>query len=250
MIDLAALPGWAFAFVLVLCRCGAAVMLLPGLGEAEPPPILRAGMTVALVALVLPGIGALPPPEGWTAAAAVAAELLCGGVLGWLARCVALALPMAGQVISFMLGLSSVVAPDPELGQASAVMRLFALAAPVLVLSTGLWMLPVAALSGSYALVPPGHLLPVADDAEAAVGAVAASFGLALRLAGPFVLASVVWQVGLGMLARLIPQLQVYFAAVPGQIVGGLALLAVLATGLADAWVSSARDSLAALPGL
>ncbi len=250
MIDLAALPGWAFAFALVLCRCGAAVMLLPGLGEAEPPAILRAGLALALVALVLPGVGALQQPEGWTAAGAVGAELLCGGVLGWLARCVSLALPMAGQVISFMLGLSSVVTPDPELGQSSAVMKLFSLAAPVLVLGTGLWALPVAALSGSYALVPPGHLLPVADSADAAVRAGAAAFGLALRLAAPFVLASVVWQVALGLLARLIPQLQVYFAALPGQILGGLALLAVLATGIADAWVSSARDSLVSLPGL
>ncbi len=245
-----AMPAWAYAFTLVLCRCGAAVMLLPGLGEAEPPAMLRAGFALALVALVLPALGALPPPGGWTAAGAVAAELLCGGVLGWLARCVALALPMAGQMTSFMLGLSSVVVPDPELGQASGLMRLFALVAPVLVLGSGLWMLPVAALAGSYALVPPGHLLPVADGAEAAVRAVAAAFGLALRLAAPFVLASVVWNVALGLLARLIPHLQIYFAAVPGQILGGLALLAVLASGLAEAWVSAAHDGLAALPGL
>ncbi len=78
----------------------------------------------------------------------------------------------------------------------------------------------------------------------------AAAFGLALRLAAPFVLASVVWNVALGLLARLIPHLQIYFAAVPGQILGGLALLAVLASGLAEAWVSAAHDGLAALPGL
>ncbi len=250
MIDLAALPAWSYAFVLVLCRCGAAVILLPGLGEAEPPATLRAGLSVALTALVLPGVGALPPPPEWSAAAAVGAELLCGGVLGWLARCVALALPMAGQVISFMLGLSSVVTPDPVLGQSSAVMKLFGLAAPVLVLATGLWTLPVAALAGSYALVPAGHLLPVADTAQAVVGAAADAFGLALRLAGPFVLASVVWQVAGGTLARLIPQLQVYFAALPGQIAGGLVLLAALSAGIVDAWLSAARDGLVGLPGL
>ena len=250
MSDLSALPAWAYAFALVLSRCGAAVMLLPGLGEAEPPAALRAGLAMALTALVLPGVGALPPPDGWSAAIAVAAELLCGGVLGWLARCIALALPMAGQVISFMLGLTSVVVVDPALGQSSATMRLFSLAAPVLVLATGLWMLPVAALAGSYALVPPGHLLPLADTMQAAVAAVSDGFALALRLAAPFVLASVVWQVSLGMLARLIPQLQIYFAAIPGQVLGGLALLALLAAGMMDAWVSAARDGFAALPGL
>ena len=173
--ELAALPQWAFAFALVLSRCGAAIMLMPGLGEAEPPAIARAVIAVALVVLVLPGIGPLAPPEPWTGAAMVAAELLCGGVLGWLARCVTLALPMAGQIISFMTGLSSVVAPDPALGQSSALMRLFALAAPVLVLGTGLWTMPVAALAGSYALVPPGHFLPVADGVDAAVTAASTS---------------------------------------------------------------------------
>ena len=157
---------------------------------------------------------------------------------------------MAGQVISFMLGLSSVIIPDPELGQSSAIMRLFSLAVPVLVLGTGLWALPVAALAGSYALVPPGHLLPVGDGAAAAVNAAAEAFALALRLAAPLVIASVVWQAGLGLLARLVPQLQVYFAAIPGQIVGGLALLALLATGIVETWSAAARDGFAALPGL
>ncbi len=247
---LATLPGWAFAFVLVLCRCGAAVMLMPGLGEAEPPATVRVGLSLALVSLVLPGVGMIAPPDDWAAAGMVVAELLCGGVLGWLARCIALALPMAGQIISFMLGLSSVVTQDPALGQSSAIMRLFSLAVPVLVLGTGLWTLPVAALVGSYALVPPGHLLPVADGTQAAVSAVTNAFGLALRLASPLVIASIVWQAALGLLARLVPQLQVYFAAIPGQIMGGLVLLALLATGIVETWAAAARDGFAALPGL
>ena len=53
----AALPGWAFAFVLVLGRVGCAVMLMPGLGEAEMPPMVRAGLVLTLVVLLLPGCG-------------------------------------------------------------------------------------------------------------------------------------------------------------------------------------------------
>jgi flagellar biosynthetic protein FliR len=53
---LAALPAWAFAFVLVMSRIGAAMMLLPGLGEAEPPMMVRVGMTLGITALLLPGI--------------------------------------------------------------------------------------------------------------------------------------------------------------------------------------------------
>ena len=248
--ELASLPSWAFAFALVLCRCSAAVMLLPAFGEVEIPAPVRAGLALALVALILPGVGVVAPLDGWRTASMVGAELLCGGVLGWLARCIALALPMAGQVISFMLGLSSIISPDPALGQSSALMRLFSLAAPVLVLGTGLWALPVEALAGSYTLVAPGALLSVPDSVQAALGAVATAFGLALRLAAPFVVASIVWQSALGVIARLIPQLQVYFVAMPGQILAGLALLALLATGIVGAWLETARDSFAGLPGL
>ena len=248
---LATLPVWAFAFVLVLARCSTAVMILPGLGEAEPPAMMRVGLSLALTALVLPQLPAVPAAaDGWRAAGMVVAEILCGAVLGWLARCVAMALPMAGQVISFMLGLSSVLAPDAVLGQSSALMRLFSLAVPVLVLGTGLWAMPVMALAGSYDLVPAGTLLPAAEGTQAAVGAVADAFGLALRLAAPFVFASVVWQVAVGMTAKLIPRLQIYFAAMPAQIAGGVALLGLLASGLAATWTEAAHTALARLPGL
>ena len=247
---LAALPAWAFTFMLVLCRCGAAIMLMPGLGEIELPATVRVGLTVSLVVLVLPGVPPIQPPNVWPMATMVGSELLCGGVLGWLARCIVLALPMAGQIISLMLGLTSIVAPDPALGQSSVLMRMFSLASTVLVMGTGLWALPVAALANSYTLVPLGHMLSVTDSLNAAVNGVSAAFGLALRLAAPFVIASMVWQASLGMLSRLIPQLQIYFAAMPGQILGGLALLALLATGMAEIWVETARDTFNTLPGL
>ena len=248
--DLASLPAWAFAFVLVLSRCSAAVMLLPGFSETGMPMVVRAALAVALVGLILPGVGVVAPPDPWRTAAMVAAELLCGGVLGWLARCVAMALPMAGQLISFLLGLSSVIAPDPALGQSSAVMRLFSLAVPVLVLGSGLWMYPVEALAGSYSLVAPGALLPLIDSTQAAVQAVSKAFAMALQLAAPLVIANITWHVALGVIARLLPQLQVYFAAMPGQIIGGLFLLAVLATGIVQTWTGFAHDAYAALPGL
>ena len=250
MVDLAALPAWAFAFALVLSRCGAAMALLPGLGESELPAVVRAGLTLALVVLILPGVGQVPLSDGWETAVMVGAELLTGLMIGWLARSVTIALPIAGQIISFMAGLSNVISPDPVLGQSSAFMRLFSLVMPVLVLKTGLWALPVAALLGSYRLVGPGHFLPVADGTEAALAAVASAFGLALQLAAPFVVASTIWQVALGLMSRLVPQLQVFFAAVPGQILGGLALLALVSAGLIGVWLDATQASFAALPGL
>lgn len=242
------LSGLAFAFTLLMCRCGAAVMLLPGFGEEEPPVMLRVGIAGALAVLLVPVVAPVLPklPAGFiNLAGMVAVELVAGGVLGWLARLVALALPAAGQIISLMTGLSSVLQPDPTFGaQSAALGRLFNLLAPVLVLATGLYALPLGALAGSYAVLPAGAAVASADMAEVAVRSVSASFALALRLAAPFVLVSTIWHVGLGLMARLVPQIQIYFAALPGQVLGGLLLLAVLAGPLIHYWLAASADAL------
>ena len=261
-VHVAAFPGlltgdlstWAFAFALVLARVAATVMLLPGLGESEPPPMLRVGLAGAITLLLLPLVQPLIPPlpaAFLPAAGMVVAETITGLWLGWLARVLVLALPMAGQVVAYMIGLANVLEPDGELGaQSTALGRLFALAATVAVLASGLWAVPVAALAGSFRLIAPGALLPAGGAAAAASAAVAGGFALALRLAAPFVLAGIVWQVASGAVARLIPRLQVYFLALPAQILGGLLLLALLSGAMLAAWQSAVLSGFDRLPGL
>ena len=250
---LGALPGLAFAFALVLCRVSAAVMLLPGLGEAEFPPTVRAGLALAFSLLLLPSVAPLvaEAPTGWGSAGMVMAELLAGAALGWLARLPALALSMVGAVISYMTGLSSVVQVDPALGgQSGALARVLGLMAPLLILSTGLYALPLQALAGSYQIVPPGAVMPAGPVVEIMQQAVSASFGLAIRLSGPFLLAGILFQAALGLLARLVPQFQVFSATAPGQILGGLALLGLMIAPLLAAWSETLSAAWSALPGL
>jgi flagellar biosynthetic protein FliR len=247
-----ALSTSAFAFMLVLCRCAAAVMLLPALGESDPPATVRAGVAFTLAVLLTPVVSPLlppMPPNILHLAGLVAGELLAGGVLGWLARLISLALAAGGQIMSLATGHSSVLQPDPMLGaESSAVGRLFSLAAPVVILSTGLHTLPLMALARSYHVFPAGVLLPPGDLAETAVKAVAESFALSLRLAAPFLMISLLWQCGLGLLSRLVPHIQVYFAAMPAQLLGGTLLLALLAGAIVSAWLGTAQDAFSALP--
>jgi flagellar biosynthesis protein FliR len=250
---LATLPAWAFAFILVTARIGAAMSMLPGLGESEPPVMVRVGLALCVTALLLPGIAPSVPkvPEaGAQAVFMVAAEIVTGLWLGWLARLLVLALPVAGQFISYMLGVANVLQPDPELGsQATPIERLFDIAASLAVLVTGLYALPLAALAGSYRLVSAGTFLPATDSAQTAVHAVGFAFALAVRLASPFLLVSIVWHVATGLLARLVPRMQVYFVVMPGQILGGIALLAVTSAALLGAWQSAVLTGFSLLPG-
>jgi len=247
------LPHWAFGFMLLLARIGAAMAVLPGLGEAVSPAMLRVGLALGITALLLPEIMPLVPqvPEAsLQAAGMVLADVVTGLWFGWLTRLLALSLPTAAQIIAYLLGISSVLQPDAELGPQSTVLaRLFELGAPLLMLVSGLYTLALGSLADLYHLIPPGSLLPAADTVESATRAVASTFSLSLRLASPFILASLVWQVTIGLLTRLVPRMQIYFSAVPGQILGGLLLLALVSGSILAAWYDSVRPILAVLPG-
>ena len=180
----------------------------------------------------------------------IAADVATGVWFGWLARTMVLALPMAGQVLAYAIGISNVLQSDVELGpQTTATATLFNAALPALILSTGLYAMPLAALAGLYKVIPAGTLLPAADSLRTVLHTVTEGFALALRLASPFVLANIVWHAGTGLMARFLPRLQVYFIAAPGQILGGCLLLAGLIGALLSAWQDATSASLSTLPG-
>lgn len=248
----ASLPSLVFALALVLCRVGMVIMLMPGLGEIEAPPMIRVGLSLGVAILLLPNVSSRVPaiPDGMGGPQMVAAEILTGLALGWLARLPALALGMAGSLISVLIGLANVLQPDPALGgQSTALARLFNLAAPVLILATGLYTLPLSALAGSYNVIGPGGALLAGDTAELMIKVAGSALGLALQLSAPFLVAGIVFQFAVGLVARVAPQLQAFSIAAPGQILGGIILLGLLASRILSTWESGVSASWAMLPG-
>ena len=250
---LAQLLDWAPAFALVFARIAAAMALLPGLGEAAAPAVVRIGLAFGLTILLIPDLQPLMPtvPDaGLAMGLMVAGEVVTGLWFGWVARMIALALPIGAQFIGYLMGLSSVLQPDPELGAQSGVLgKLFQMATPVLLLLSGLYRLPLVALVGLFELIPPGHMLPAADSMQLAVNAVGKTFSLALQLASPFVVLGTVWQLALGQIARVASRMQIYFVSMPGQIMSGLAVLMMTISAIILAWEDGVRAFFMALPG-
>ncbi len=243
----------AFALLMVLARVGATFALMPGLGETTIPATVKAGLILILSLLLLPAIEpALPPrPDSELGfGLLIATETVDGLWFGWLARVLTTSLPMAGQFIAEFAGLSNIVMPSPDLGgQTSAISRMFEVAVPVMILSTGLYTYPLAALAGYYRLVPPGSVAWVPDSASMTITVVGQGFSLAVQLSAPFILASVAWNVAIGLCARLVPKLQIFFVALPGQIWLSLLLLSLLAVPLLGTWMEAMRSGLSTLPG-
>jgi flagellar biosynthetic protein FliR len=246
---LASLP----VFAMVLARVGAATALLPVLGEAATPSLVRIGIAVGMTVLLVPGLA--PPPsfdrtDGMAVIVMVVSEVVTGLWFGWLARIIVLALPVGAQYISYLVGMSSVLQPDPELGsQSTALGRLFEMAGPMLLLITGLYTLPLTALAGLFNLIPLGQVLPSADSTQVAVNAVVTAFNLALQLASPFVVVSVIWHVAMGQLARMASRMHIYFVSAPGQILAGLLLFMITVSAVLAAWRAAAQAFMMSLPG-
>jgi flagellar biosynthesis protein FliR len=243
----------AFGLVLVLARVGATLVLLPGLGEVMIPAFVKAGLVLTLTILLLPIVEPLlpPRPDSEVALALLIITELANGIwFGWLARILTTSLPLAGQFIADFAGFANVLLPNPELGpQTTAIAQFYEVAVPALILSTGLYTELISALVGFYHLIPPGTLAWVPDSATATVAVVTQSFDLALRLAAPFVLAAIAWHVAIGLIARLVPRLQIFFVALPGQIGLGLLLLAAVAAPTIGAWIEAMHTGLSGLPG-
>ncbi|HEU4804828.1 MAG TPA: flagellar biosynthetic protein FliR, partial [Nitrobacter sp.] len=130
------------------------------------------------------------------------------------------------------LGLGFVTAVDPTQGQQGIVVgNLLTILGITLLFATDLHHLVIAALTESYRIFKPGELISSGDVASLATKTFALAFKIGVQLSAPFLVFGMVFNLGLGVLARLMPQMQVYFVGVPLSIfIGFVILAAVLAS--------------------
>ncbi|MBC7575990.1 flagellar biosynthetic protein FliR [Tardiphaga sp.] len=234
-IDVSLLPALAAAFILAFARIGTMVMLLPGLGEANIPARVKLSIALALTIIILPlhradynvDMGSIVP-----LLVLMVHEIVIGVVLGATARVTLSALQVAGSVIAQQLGLGFVSSVDPTQGQQGVLIGNFLTILGIsLLFATDTHHLVISALNDSYNIFKPGEVMSTGDVAQLATNAFAAAFKIGIQLSAPFLVFGLVFNIGLGVLARLMPQMQVYFVGVPLSIlVGFLIFAAVLAT--------------------
>jgi flagellar biosynthetic protein FliR len=156
-------------------------------------------------------------------------------VLGLSVRMVVGALQTAGNIVAQQLGLAFAMSVDPAMGgQQAAIGNFLTLLGITLIFAADLHHLALTAIGDSYTFLPPGGVPEVGDAAMLAIRAVGRSFALAVQIAAPFIVFAMLFNLGLGVLSRLMPQLQVFFLALPATIlIGMLVLLAVVGVMMA-----------------
>jgi flagellar biosynthesis protein FliR len=231
-IDVSFLPVLAAAFMLGFARIGAMVMLLPGLGELTVSPRVRLTIALALTAVIMPlhrGDYQIDMRAFGPVLLLLGQEILIGVVLGLVARLTISSLQIAGSVIAQQVGLGFVTAVDPSQGQQGMIVGNFlGVLGLTLIFATDLHYLVIAALNDSYTLFHPGEVPLLGDVASLVSSTVTGAFRIGVQLAAPFILFGLVFNLGLGVLARLMPQMQVFFVGMPLSILGGFLILVLV----------------------
>jgi flagellar biosynthesis protein FliR len=231
-LDISLLPALAASFMLVFARIGAMVMLLPGLGEANIPMRIKLAAALLLTLIMLPLHRAAYHVDMNSIASLLVLmmhEIIIGVVLGSTARVTLSALQVAGSIIAQQMGLGFVSTVDPTQGQQGLLIGNFlTLLGVTMLFATDSHHLVIAALDDSYKVFSPGEIMSSGDVASLATRAFTAAFRIGLQLSAPFLVFGLVFNIGLGVLARLMPQMQVYFVGVPLSIMAGFIILAVV----------------------
>lgn len=244
-------------FLLASVRTSALLLTAPVFSHPAVPIRLRVALALVLAWVLAPAQGAAAtalPLAGGGLTAATLGEALVGATLGFATRLVFAGFGLLGEFVSVQSGLGAATVLDPSNGTSSGALSVLFELIAVLV-----WF----ALDGHHALLRGAALsfaaLPVgagAPEAQAFANVTALGSGvfeIAVRLAAPLTAAALLSNLALGILGRLVPQLNLMLVQLPAHVALGFALLALGAASLVDGAAAAlgpwSERALAALGG-
>jgi flagellar biosynthetic protein FliR len=234
---------------LIFLRLASLVMLVPGLGDQAVPPRLRLGFALLLALALAPLVGNTLPPMPATLGGmtgAILHEVIIGLMLGTLMRALLFTLTTSGEIISLHSGISFAQTANPAEAQPSSSIGTFlAMLGLVLVWSTDLHHLFIRAMVDSFQVFPATKSIMIDDGATLMVRTLSESFTLAMQMAAPVIVFSLVFNVATGFVARIMPNFPVFFAATPLALMASLALFALGLGGMGMAFLDHYQDLMA-----
>ena len=222
------------AFVLVLLRVSAMVVTIPVISEGTIPVRFKAALSIIIAIVIFPlVVGQIPPTKNYHIIQLIflmIGEALIGITIGFVSRFIFAAIQTAGNIIGLEMGFSIANVIDPMSSeQISIVTELQYLIAMLLFLTLNAHHLFFQAIIQSYVVLKPlsfhfsGSLMQLIFEASKEM------FVIALKLAAPIMAVMVFTNVALGIMARTVPQMNIFIVGFPLQIALGLVFLGLTA---------------------
>jgi flagellar biosynthetic protein FliR len=217
-------------------------MIMPGVGDSFVSANIRLLFALSIAVVMSPVLlPYLPPVETISSSLMllVVMEGVIGLFIGTVSRILIAALDVAGMIISMQVGLASAQVFNPGFAsQGSIIGALLSVTGVVLIFATNLHHLLIYAVFDSYQSFPPGALPEAGSMAHVIVSTFSKSFAIGFQLAVPFVIAALMTYIAMGVLARVMPQIQVFILALPLQIFLGMTVMLLVCSTLFLFWLA------------
>lgn len=228
-----------YKFILVFLRIGSAIMLMPGFSASYVNSRQRLSIALAVTVVIVPFLNSQLPPQPNDLLNAIKIylfEITYGIFFGLTMQVLFSALSLCGNFIGQAIGFSNAQIFDPAFQTQSIVIETFlSMLALTVIFVTDLHHLMLSAVIDSYTLFPVGAPLPVADFSDFMSQTLNESFIMGFKIGSPFIAFSIVFYVGMGLVSRLMPQLNIFFLSLPLQIYLGVGLF-LLTTPMMILW--------------
>lgn len=234
-------PKFVIIVFLLSLRLGALLLLTPILYAVGMPPSVRALLIVGLAAVLALGLPTAPSPAALlqnpgVLLAAAASELALGAMLALGIFAAFAAISFAGRLIDVQIGFGMAQVFDPTTHRQVPVLQSA---------FDHLGVLAFFLINGHHALLrgvaytlerfPPGQPWPLSTAAPMIAKQMGALFSLGFALAAPVVACLLLLELAIGVVARNLPQINMFVIGIPVKIVVGLAMLSLWFAGMGDA---------------
>ena len=223
----------AAVFLLMLTRCSGIFMIAPFFGSLNIPVTIRAAAAFAFTLVLFPvvdGLGTVAAPRSvWAFAGSVLAELFIGWLIGFVAYVCFSAIHMAGKVMDMQVGFAVVNVMDPTSGQQIPLIGslLYNFGIIVFLVTNGHHVI-ITALAESFRMVPLAAMQPNLSLTMLLVDFTNGIFVTGMKIAMPVTFAILLVNVALGILARTMPQMNIFVVGIPLQLMVGVGVLSML----------------------
>lgn len=241
-IDMGAvLSGHIFVFMLLMTRIGGILANFPGIGESFVPMNVRLALALVLSFLLFPVLAPVVgtmPSQIPDLALLFGKELLIGLFFGFFLRMLISTLEVAGAIVAIETGLSNAMILNPTQGAQSALPSAFySLAGTALVFLSGLDHFLLRGVVDTYHVFPVRGDMFVGDMSRTLSHVLSDTFRVGVELAAPLMVIGLLLYAVLGVIQRMMPQVQLFLVVLPLQIWGGLLLFSASIGVVMQVWL-------------
>ena len=220
-------------FLSVVLRFSIPLFLLPFLDGKFIPARVKAGLALSLSVALFPMVsGSVKPLDFHPASLAmvVVGEIFFGVIMGLLIKIVMEAFQLGAHALEFQMGFGFARVADPMTGvQLGVTGQLMNMIAMLLLFAINGHLLMLNAIIDSFHAVPLGGFVPTKQMIDSTIVLTSRMFVIAIRLVAPIMFTLLLVKVGVGIISKFSPQLNVLMVSFPVTILVGVAFLSLFA---------------------